>query len=101
MASSSLSGEFRFLSEPDEDLKCVICFEVAKDPLQHEECGKLFCKECLEKYGRYQPCPNCRTGQSNYYSDNRSKYTKAKVSLAIVTSNAFVLQVGEILKPLQ
>ena len=62
-----------FVVEPDDDMKCLICFDVARDPLQHEACGKLYCRACLEKYGRDQPCPNCREEQSNYYVDNRSK----------------------------
>ncbi len=66
-------AELKFLTEPDNGLKCLICFEVAKDPLQHEACGKLFCKECLEKYGRQKPCPNCREQDSHYYTDKRSK----------------------------
>ena len=41
--------------EPDDELKCVICLEVAREPFQHEECGKLLCKECLEEYGRDKP----------------------------------------------
>ena len=65
--------EFKFLSEPDDDLKCLICIEVARDPLQHEACGRLFCKECLERYGRQKPCPNCREQDSCYYVDSRSK----------------------------
>jgi hypothetical protein len=63
---------FRFVAELDDALKCLICLEVANDPLQHEGCGKLFCKECLEKHGRDKPCPNCR-GEGNYYRDNKSK----------------------------
>ena len=42
----------RFVGEPEDDLKCLICLSVAQDPLQHEKCGKLFCKNCLEKHGR-------------------------------------------------
>ena len=75
MASNPNILEHNYISEPDEDLKCVICLEVARDPMQHEECGKLFCKECLEKYSKDKPCPNCKTG-SRYYRDNKSKYIK-------------------------
>ena len=73
VSSSSDDGGYKFVSEPSETLKCVICLKVARDPLQHEECGKLFCKECLDKYGRNKPCPNCKTG-SQYYRDNRSEF---------------------------
>ena len=73
MASAARTSGYQFTSEPDDDLKCVICLEVARDPLQHEECGKLFCKKCIEKYGRDKPCPNCRMRGSHYYRDNKSK----------------------------
>ena len=65
--------KYSFVRDPENDLKCAICLEVAKDPHQHEECGKLFCKECIDKYGRYKPCPHCRTQGSQYFRDNRSK----------------------------
>ena len=58
---------YKFIAELDDDLKCMICLALARDPLQHEECGKLFCKECLEKFGKHKPCPNCRTKHSHYY----------------------------------
>ena len=75
MATVSIGGYDYPLTdgEPDDDLKCMICLQVAQNPLQHELCGKLFCKDCLEKYGRSKPCPNCRAELSQYYSDNRSK----------------------------
>ncbi len=74
---ASIAGnqyEYKFLAEPPDDLKCLICLGVAKDPLQHEACGKVFCEECLDKYGRDKPCPNCRKQQSHYYVDNRSEH---------------------------
>ena len=71
---SSAVREYQFVSEPGDALKCLICLEVAREPLQHEECGKLFCKECLLDYGKDKPCPNCKTG-SQYYRDNKSKIT--------------------------
>ena len=74
--------EYKFVSEPNASLKCVICLDVARDPMQHEECGKLFCKECLEKYGKDKPCPNCRTG-SQYYRDNRSKINNRSYSYIV------------------
>jgi hypothetical protein len=64
---------YTFLSEPDAELKCVICLDVAKDPFQHEECGKLLCEKCLKTHGRDKPCPQCRTDGARYYKDNRSK----------------------------
>ena len=72
-ARMSVDSDLKFLTEPDDGLKCLICLGVAREPLQHEACGKLFCKECLEKHGRHKPCPNCRQEDSHYYEDKRSK----------------------------
>ena len=63
----------QFLSEPDDALKCPICWAVARDPRQHEECGKLFCSECIKKYGTHKPCPNCKKTGAHFYKDNKSK----------------------------
>ena len=74
---------YKFVSEPDDALKCLICHELARDPLQHEDCGKLFCKECLEEYyGRNRPCPNCRTS-SQYYKDNKSELENCSIKFDI------------------
>ena len=65
--------EVHFVEEPADALKCVICLEVATDPVQHEKCGKLLCSECLDRLGRGKPCPNCRTNNSQYFTDHKSE----------------------------
>ena len=71
---ASPSGYDRnFLTEPDDAFKCFICLHVAKDPRHHEECGKLFCNECIEKYGKDKPCPNCKETGVQFHKDHRSK----------------------------
>ena len=73
MSDSVQEFKYSFVNEPDDALKCLICFDIANDPMQHEECGKLFCKECIERLGKRKPCPNCKTRGSQYYRDNKSK----------------------------
>ncbi len=63
-----------FISPPPDNLKCVICLEVAKTPKQCEDCGKLLCSECIKRYGR-KPCPNCRKENPNYFTDKRGEPT--------------------------
>ena len=70
---SSAADKFNFVSEPDDALICPICLEVADDPRQHQRCGRLFCRKCLDKYGRYRPCPCCRTVKPLYFADTKSK----------------------------
>ena len=63
---------YNFISEPDDCLLCSICLELASQPKQCEDCGKLFCSECIKKNGR-KPCPNCRTNKPKYFKDVKSK----------------------------
>ena len=81
MASKLETGyECNFVSEPDDALKCLICLAVARDPWQHGECGRLFCKNCLNGLLHQTPCPNCRTEQPTYFKDNRSKLKPAPIN---------------------
>ena len=68
--------ECKFLEEPSNDLKCLICLCVARDPLQHggEGCGKIFCRVCITEYQkRSKTCPNCRR-EIVTFRDVRSEY---------------------------
>ncbi len=65
-----MADDYKFFAD---NLKCLICHEVARDPKQHEDCGKLFCEKCIEKYGVRQPCPYCRKKKPLYFKDNRSE----------------------------
>ncbi len=67
------SGD-KFFAEPKDDLKCSICLKVATDPWQDEECGKLFCRKCIEQYGMDKTCPSCEKEKPVYFEDKRSKY---------------------------
>ena len=74
MASSKF--DYSFITEPDDSLKCSICLGIAKgQPMQHgaSGCGKLFCKECIEKNGN-NPCPMCKGICVKYFEDVRSKF---------------------------
>ena len=64
--------EYNFIGEPSDKLKCLICLDVAKDPKQHETCGKIFCSECIEK-NKDKRCPSCRAKSPNYFTDTRGK----------------------------
>jgi len=48
-----------------EDLKCLICFEDAKDARACPKCAKIFCHGCIKKCGAnnfsgFISCPHCR-----------------------------------------
>lgn len=59
------------INKPDDELKCAICLGVAQDPQQHGECGKLFCKKCIERHGKDKPCPHCKTQGGTFFPDKR------------------------------
>ncbi len=79
MASNGASGyDLHWVEDPPDDLKCLICLCVARDPRQHpgdddNDCGKIFCLECITKYQRNKTtCPNCRQNLT-IFKDARSK----------------------------
>ena len=48
----------------------MICLEIAEEPWQLVDCGRLLCKKCLDKLKR-RPCPNCRKEKPQFFPDNR------------------------------
>ncbi|XP_064398235.1 TNF receptor-associated factor 4-like [Halichondria panicea] len=55
--------DYQFVEEPSDNLKCLICLCVARDPQQHGNggCGKIYCKSCIDQYMMINDkCPNCR-----------------------------------------
>ncbi len=73
--SRSGGYEYPFVEEPSDDLKCLICLCVARDPQQHGDggCGKIFCTSCIDKYKKNDDkCPNCRKVITTF-KDERSK----------------------------
>ena len=80
--------DFRFLSEPPDALKCPICLGIAMEPRQHGECGRLFCKKCIEDYGRSKPCPYCKRSEPKYFEDTKSRlFSGAAIITLISCSN--------------
>ena len=56
----------------DED-KCIICLNLAYDPVQTKCCGKTFCQPCVKKV-QDRPCPHCRAKNENFtfYEDQKT-----------------------------
>ena len=68
--------DYQFVEEPSDDLKCLICLCVARDPQQHGDggCGKIYCSSCIDKYKTTNDkCPNCRKVITTF-KDERSKW---------------------------
>ena len=78
MCSNSDTRSYNFISEPDDCLFCCVCLELASQPKQCDNCGKLFCTKCIEK-NRKKPCPNCGTKQRRYFRDIKSRLLLIKV----------------------
>lgn len=83
MASNApkLAGyDYEFVETPPNDLICLICTFVAKDPQQLTCCGKIFCQVCLEEQKKRSTvtnkhrCPQCREDNAASFADKMSKY---------------------------
>ncbi|XP_064398928.1 TNF receptor-associated factor 6-like [Halichondria panicea] len=80
--------DYKFVEEPADSLKCLICLLVVREPQQHGGCGKLFCKSCIDKHTllRNTCCPHCRQPLNNsngfptIFNDFRSKWYRSKLS---------------------
>lgn len=53
-----------------EEVLCLICLHVARDPHRGSCCHKIFCKDCLEKHYLHKhperPCPYCRAASCTH-----------------------------------
>ena len=73
MASDPSGHDKNFLEAPPDELTCLICHCVARDPLQTQCCGKLYCKSCLERLRQNEgTCPTCRKRRFSTFSDHIS-----------------------------
>ncbi len=88
--------DYQFVEDPSDDLKCLICLCVARDPQQHGDggCGKIFCMSCIDKYKKNDDkCPNCRKVIATF-KDERSKYTHTPSLHAIVLHKVSLYRMG-------
>ena len=64
-----------FVEDPPDSLKCLICMLVVKDPWQHGECGRVYCRICIQEFMRVKNmCPNCRQENPSLFKDGRSEF---------------------------
>ena len=62
-----------FLEPPPDALLCLICTFVAREPMQMDCCGRVYCNECLTENKKYSSqCPQCRK-DGNGFIDRKSK----------------------------
>ncbi len=67
--------EYKYIDDPPDDLLCLICMNPARESLQNDCCGKIFCSSCLNHYKRKKrECPNCRKPDGGNFRDKRSKW---------------------------
>lgn len=51
----------------DVELKCTICVEPFRNPVNCLSCGSTFCQHCIETWKQKQmTCPSCRQQNFNY-----------------------------------
>ena len=75
--------EYKFISQPDEDLLCQKCNEIVNEPHQMKCCSSLFCKSCISDSEFQNGC--CKEpGRST--PDGRSK--KRIQQMIVICPNA-------------
>jgi len=61
-SSHDLHHDVIFVVPPPDDLLCTICLVPANDATVTEECGHLFCRECITlALQQKKECPMCRS----------------------------------------
>ena len=55
LSLAAMATIYQYVAEPGSGLQCVICLDVAEDPWQHGQCGRLLCCQCLRRYGEDKP----------------------------------------------
>ena len=88
MASSTFSRHLKgydhqFIDQPPDDLLCLICLMVARDPQQITCCGKVLCETCLQDLKNYSNvCPQCRKPIVSF-PDTKSKFVELNLGSRI------------------
>ena len=91
-ALQEVSYDLDFIEEPQDELLCLICMFPARDPLQNDCCGKVFCTTCITKYREEKrECPNCRDQGSHFKDRQVIKYN--------LSNDTIILTVRGISKP--
>ena len=64
----------QFVEPPPDDLLCLFCTYVARDPQQINCCGILLCSSCLEQHKKNSTkCPKCKKDFKSF-PDAKSKF---------------------------
>ncbi len=82
MASGVGGYDNNFVDTPPDELTCLICHFVARDPRQIQCCAKLYCRICLDQVKHHSnQCPTCRRPISSFSDKLSHRRIKAlKVS---------------------
>ena len=68
----------KFLHEVPSYLRCSLCNNAAKEPWQHAQCKKIFCRSCITRNeDGAEACPHCEEDNAAFYTDIKSEFTFA------------------------
>lgn len=66
-----------FVSEPDQELVCPLCYGVLEEPMQGSSCDHLFCRKCIRDWLKQSSkCPVDR----KYLSENSLRHPPKLIS---------------------
>jgi hypothetical protein len=92
-------NEEKYIKQVPSDYICTVCLCIVQNPQEINECGHLFCKECISKCKKNK-CPNC----NERFEKERlieSKLTKRRINnLEVSCKNdcGSIICIGDLLK---
>ena len=79
-------------NETTPSLQCPICLDLVIEPFECEECGKIFCKECITSWLNNSPqkeCPNKHKYKKNLILDDWISNTLKKIYIKCPYNNCY------------
>ena len=75
--------DHQFVEPPPDDLLCLICLFVARDPQQMKCCGKVLCNTCLKEHRKRSiKCPQCNVNIDSF-EDKRGNTVNIYIYICI------------------
>ena len=74
MSSAEVGFDCEFIQKPPIRSSCPICLLILREPYQVTCCGKIFCRDCIQRITiKKKPCPTCNEKEFENYPDKGLK----------------------------
>ena len=72
--SAEIGFDCEFIEKPPIRSSCPICLLILREPYQVTCCGKIFCRDCIQRITiKKKPCPTCNEKEFENYPDKGLK----------------------------